>query len=147
MSIENEVLHEYLQISRSISDNFRSYYGKLKLTYPQSVVLAILESDGPMPISELATAAGSANSTVSGVVDRLEKMELVERLRSDSDHRVIYVAVTQKFRDHMAEISATADSQFGIVLSELSAEDGKTVLKGLKLLNQALTHICEKSAD
>ena len=43
-----------------------------------------------MPISALAEAAGSANSTISGVVDRLEKMGLVQRVRSDSDRRVIY---------------------------------------------------------
>ena len=91
MSTSNDILHEYLQVSRHITEKFRVYYGKLNLTYPQSIVLAILEADGPMPISTLAEAAGSANSTISGVVDRLEKMGLVQRVRSDSDRRVIYV--------------------------------------------------------
>ena len=50
----NEILHAYLQVSKHISEKFRIYYGKLNLTYPQSIVLAILEADGPMPISALA---------------------------------------------------------------------------------------------
>ena len=69
MNRSNEILHAYLQVSRHISEKFRIYYGKLNLTYPQSIVLAILEADGPMPISALAEAAGSANSTISGVVE------------------------------------------------------------------------------
>ena len=32
-----------------------------------------------MPISALAERTGSANSTVSGIVDRLEKLELARR--------------------------------------------------------------------
>ena len=83
MNTSNEILHAYLQVSRHVSEKFRIYYGKLNLTYPQSIVLAILEADGPMPISALAEAAGSANSTISGVVDRLEKMDLaVDTLRN-----------------------------------------------------------------
>lgn len=138
MSMSNDILHEYLQVSRRITEKFRVYYGKLNLTYPQSIVLAILESDGPMPISALAEAAGSANSTISGVVDRLEKMDLVQRIRSDTDRRVIYVSTTERFRSHFKKVRSTAADQFDQALSALSPEDAQTVQKGLALLNQAL---------
>ena len=45
MNRSNEILHAYLQVSRHISEKFRIYYGKLNLTYPQSIVLAILEAE------------------------------------------------------------------------------------------------------
>jgi len=134
----NEILHAYLQVSRHISEKFRIYYGKLNLTYPQSIVLAILEADGPMPISALAEAAGSANSTISGVVDRLEKMELVQRTRSDSDRRVIYVSTTEQFREHFAKFKATACDRFSAALNTLSPQDAQAVERGLMLLDQAL---------
>ena len=140
MSTSNDILHEYLQVSRRISEKFRVYYGKLNLTYPQSIVLAILESDGPMPISALAEAAGSANSTISGVVDRLEKMDLVQRIRSDADRRVIYVSVTDQFLSHFSKLRSTASDQFEQVLSVLTKEEADTVRAGLALLNQALTN-------
>lgn len=138
MNRSNEILHAYLQVSRHISEKFRIYYGKLNLTYPQSIVLAILEADGPMPISALAEAAGSANSTISGVVDRLEKMELVQRTRSDSDRRVIYVSTTEQFREHFAKFKATACDRFSAVLNTLSPQDAQAVERGLMLLDQAL---------
>ena len=139
MSTSNDILHEYLQVSRRISEKFRIYYGKLNLTYPQSIVLAILEADGPMPISALAEAAGSANSTISGVVDRLEKMDLVQRIRSDTDRRVIYVSTTERFRGHYSELRSTAADQFEQALSTLTPEQAETVRSGLALLNQALS--------
>ena len=138
MNRSNEILHAYLQVSRHISEKFRIYYGKLNLTYPQSIVLAILEADGPMPISALAEAAGSANSTISGVVDRLEKMELVQRTRSDSDRRVIYVSTTEQFREHFAKFKATACDRFSAALNTLSPQDAPAVERGLMLLDQAL---------
>ena len=138
MNRSNEILHAYLQVSRHISEKFRIYYGKLNLTCPQSIVLAILEADGPMPISALAEAAGSANSTISGVVDRLEKMELVQRTRSDSDRRVIYVSTTEQFREHFAKFKATACDRFSAALNTLSPQDAQAVERGLMLLDQAL---------
>lgn len=138
MNRSNEILHAYLQVSRHISEKFRIYYGKLNLTYPQSIVLAILEADGPMPISALAEAAGSANSTISGVVDRLEKMELVQRTRSDSDRRVIYVSTTEQFREHFAKFKAAACDRFSAALNTLSPQDAQAVERGLMLLDQAL---------
>lgn len=138
MSISNDILHEYLQVSRHLSDQFRVYYGKFNLTYPQSIVLTILQADGPMPISALAEAAGSANSTISGVVDRLEKMGLVERLRSETDRRVIYVSTTQRFKDQHAKVTASASDRFAQSLSCLSQQEQHTVKEGLALFRKAL---------
>lgn len=138
MDLSTDILHEYLQAGHRISGKFRVYYNQWSLTYPQSIVLAILEADGPMPISALAEAAGSANSTISGVVDRLEKMNLVQRIRSDSDRRVIYVATTEKFQEGLQQLQNNASSQFSRTLDRLSSEEQQTILHGLQLLNQSL---------
>ncbi len=138
MDLSTDILHEYLQTGHRISGKFRVYYNQWSLTYPQSIVLAILEADGPMPISALAEAAGSANSTISGVVDRLEKMDLVQRVRSDSDRRVIYVATTEKFQQGLQQLQSNATSQFSRALDRLSEEEQQTILRGLQLLNQSL---------
>ena len=113
-------------------------YGKLNLTYPQSVVLCILDCDGPMPISALAEAAGSANSTISGVVDRLEKMGLVKRVRSDADRRVIYVATTESFQAHHRKVKSNTVNRLEEILGGLSEQEVQTVRDGLALLSRAL---------
>ena len=92
------VLMTYLRVTQRMSQQFRSHFGRLNLTFPQALVLNVLAEEGPVPISTLAERTGSANSTVSGIVDRLEKLELAKRERSENDRRVIYVSVTDKYR-------------------------------------------------
>lgn len=134
----NQILHAYLRASRQMSIRSQGYLGKLNLTYPQTVTLMILDADGPMPISELAKATGSANSTTSGVVDRLERLGLAQRVRSEQDRRKIYVAVTDKFREIRAKTTDYASNRFAEALKDLSQEEQGKILSGLNLLAEVL---------
>ena len=68
MQTAKQILHGYLRLYRSISEEYRGQFGTVTLTFPQTLVLSLLSAEGPMPISELAKATGSANSTISGVL-------------------------------------------------------------------------------
>ncbi|MCD7753974.1 MAG: MarR family transcriptional regulator [Clostridiales bacterium] len=133
----NQILHAFLKASRQVSVRSQGYLGRMNLTYPQTVTLMILDADGPMPISELAKATGSANSTTSGVVDRLERMDLVQRVRSDQDRRKIFVEVTDHYREVRAETSSYATDRFAQALKDLSEEEQDAVLKGLNIFADA----------
>ena len=95
MEQTKRLLASYLRVTQSMSRQMRDYFDQPELTQPQMLVLTALCEEGAMPISRLARYIGSANSTVSGIVDRLEKMKLVERIRSEDDRRVIYVGLTE----------------------------------------------------
>lgn len=135
----NQILHAFLKASRQVSVRSQGYLGRMNLTYPQTVTLMILDADGPMPISELAKATGSANSTTSGVVDRLERMDLVQRVRSDQDRRKIFVEVTDHYREVRAETSSYATDRFAQAMKDLSEEEQDAVLKGLNIFADALS--------
>ena len=59
------IFMSYLRVTQHMSQQFRSHFGRLDLTFPQALVLTVLGEDGPVPISALAERTGSANSTVS----------------------------------------------------------------------------------
>lgn len=134
----SQILHTYLQTSRRMAVGFQGCLGRLNLTYPQTVTLMILDADGPMPISELAGAVGSANSTISGVVDRLERLGLVRRERSEQDRRKIFVVVTERYLELKRETASYVSDRFAESLSGLSEEEQKNILCGLRLLGGAL---------
>ena len=58
------------------------HFNPMNLTGPQGMMMGILSHDGEMKISDLSEKIGLSNSTVSGIIDRLEKQGLVERTRS-----------------------------------------------------------------
>lgn len=129
----------YLRVSQHLSQQFRAHFGKLNLTFPQALVLSVLGAEGPMPISRLAEQTGSANSTVSGIVDRLEKLELARRVRSETDRRVIYVEVTERYADLRDRAETGVNEYFDGLLGVLKPEEQASICEALQLLDRALT--------
>ncbi|MDE6107314.1 MAG: MarR family transcriptional regulator [Oscillospiraceae bacterium] len=133
----DSILRSYLRVTQHFSHQFRTHFGKMNLTFPQALTLSAL-ADGPMPISKLAERIGSANSTTSGVVDRLERLGLARRVRSSADHRVITVEATAKYRTMRKQTEMDVSEYFESLLSTLSPKEQKTVTEGLRLLDKAL---------
>jgi DNA-binding MarR family transcriptional regulator len=69
---------------------------RLGLAPMQSMALMQLQPGEPMPMSALATALMCDNSNVTGIVDRLEALGLVERHAAPHDRRVKILVVTPK---------------------------------------------------
>lgn len=121
-----------------MSQQFRSHFGRLNLTFPQALVLTVLGEGGPMPISSLAERTGSANSTVSGIVDRLEKLGLARRERSESDRRVIYVAATEQYKALRQKAETNVSGYFATLLDTMDPQDRDLVLTALEKLDNTL---------
>jgi DNA-binding MarR family transcriptional regulator len=71
------------------------------LTGPQvhAIVALGIDRDTPLTMSTLAQRIGVGLPAATGVVDRLERDGFVERLRDESDRRVVRVALTERGRD------------------------------------------------
>lgn len=139
MEQSNEILMSYLRVTQHISQQFRSHFGQLDLTFPQALVLNVLGEVGPVPISALAERTGSANSTISGIVDRLEKLGLAKRERSECDRRVIYVSTTEKYHTLYQKAATDVGGYFSSLLEDMSLEDQELLVCMLKKLDSVLT--------
>lgn len=65
------------------------------LTYPQFMALAALAAHRQAcPMRELTSAIFEDPATLTGIIDRLVKMKLVQRTRSETDRRVMFVQAT-----------------------------------------------------
>ena len=69
---------------------------KVGLTGPQLSVVKILDELGDMSLSDLSERIRAQNSTVTGIVDRMERESLVDRIRSNEDRRVVHIRLTDK---------------------------------------------------
>ena len=98
-----------------------------------------------MPISRLAQYTGSANSTVSGIVDRLERLGLVKRERSEQDRRVIYVALTPEYMNVQKRVEPNVSGYMSKMLKGLSTEELDEILHALDKLDAVLSEAERKS--
>ena len=145
MKESGDILMTYLRVTQHMSKLFRDHFGRVQLTFPQALVLTVLGEDGPLPISSLAERTGSANSTVSGIVDRLEKLGLARRERSGADHRIIYVAATEQYQTLRSEAETDVGGYFTSVMNYMNPEERILVATALDKLDEAL--IAKERAD
>jgi DNA-binding MarR family transcriptional regulator len=94
--IENQVLVALRRIIRSIDMHSRSlvkYYG---LTGPQLVILQEISKCDEITPGNLAKSVSLSQATVTGILERLEKRDLIARRRSETDRRRVLVRTTHK---------------------------------------------------
>ena len=104
------------------SDLFQNCFGKLfrqyGLTSSQYNVLRILRGEGkPTPCLEIAERMIQVVPAMTGLIDRLEKQDLVARHRCTEDRRVIYINITEKGLQVLGELDRPV-----IVVHELVRE-------------------------
>ena len=92
-----------------------------------------------MPISALAERTGSANSTISGVVDRLEKLGLAKRVRSTQDRRVIFVEATPRYQKLKEQALDSVNDYFSTLVQGISPKEREEILRALTTLDKVLT--------
>jgi len=72
---------------------------KAGLTFPQITILDFVKEKGACKMGDLADALNMTMSAVTGIVDKMIKLKLVKRERSQKDRRIVSVAFLKKGRD------------------------------------------------
>lgn len=90
----------------------------LGLGASDSQFLTLLQTRGAMTPGQLAEASGLTSGTVTGVIDRLEKVMLVRRERDDSDRRKVLVVLMADAVDRLAPIYAGQGAMLQRVLAQ-----------------------------
>jgi MarR family 2-MHQ and catechol resistance regulon transcriptional repressor len=106
------------------------------LTQPQFGVLEMLGHLGPMTIGDIGKRMLVTGGCVTVILDNLEKDELVERIRSIEDRRVIKVQLTDKGQSTFTTVfgnHAHRVAELASVLSEDEQIQLSTLLRKLGL--------------
>ena len=109
----------------------------LGITAPQGMVMGILSKEKAMKITELSSKLNLSNSTVSGIIDRLEKQGMVERKRSEEDRRVVHVSVSPDFK-RFQNFHKRLEENIGNVLNKGTQEELDEIFVGLDVLKKLL---------
>lgn len=140
--IEN-VTRVLIQLSWVAQKQFAQSLAQHDLTFPQFLTLAFLAKSGqPCSMNQVAEATHQDAATMTGVVDRLERLGLVERGRSVQDRRVVLVQPTPHGLAMLATVKQTRDQMMGHLFTTFDDE----TLKQLNDLLETLWHALETQA-
>jgi MarR family transcriptional regulator, organic hydroperoxide resistance regulator len=99
------------------------------LTGPQLTVVKMLEQIGDLSLSELSERIRAQNSTVTGIIDRMEREGLVTRERSREDRRVVFIRLTTKGRKLAEDVPVEPWEIFRSALESLTASETRDLVK------------------
>ena len=100
------------------------------VSFPQYFLLGYLDKQEVITMSGIASKMGHTTAAATGLVDRLEKLEYVQRSHALDDRRKVMVKITKKGSGLVAEIRRDMVDKITTLLREhLTAEEGRAWLQ------------------
>lgn len=127
-----QVLAALRRIIRAIDLHSRNLVQRYGLTGPQLVVLKELIDRSPQPVSALAGAVNLSQATVTGILDRLERKEMVTRTRDRRDKRKVLVSPTAGAAVVLADAPPLLQEHFTAALARLPDWEQTQILSSLQ---------------
>lgn len=100
--------------------------------------LELVDKPEEMSPSSLAEWAGVSRGTMTGLLDGLERENLIDRLVHDGDRRKFSIRMTEKGKETLDRIFPDYYKRIGGLMADLNEEERKTLVSLLTKVNQGI---------
>jgi len=94
--LSNQICFPIYSVSRLITKAYKPFLDELGITYPQYLVLMVLWENDGISVNQITQKLLLNTNTLSPLLKRMEKMQLLERSRSIEDERSVIIQLTTK---------------------------------------------------
>jgi MarR family transcriptional regulator, 2-MHQ and catechol-resistance regulon repressor len=106
----------------------------LGLNPTEFAVLELIYSKGDQPIQKIGEKVLIASSSITYVVDKLEKKELIKRKPCPKDRRITYATITDAGIELMNEVFPKHKSSMQEIFGGLDIQEKEDIIEQLKKL-------------
>lgn len=117
--LEKELRH----IAALIKQKGREILSNYTITPPQFIALQWLHELGDMTIGDLSNKMYLAFSTTTDLVDRMEKSELVQRIRDNRDRRVVRIHLLKEGERIIEEVIEQRQNYLADIVKDFQCEE------------------------
>lgn len=129
---------ELRYVSGLVKQKGREMLNNYKITPPQFIALQWLSEEGDMTIGELSSKMYLAFSTTTDLIDRMEKNELVKRVKDEKDRRVVRIHLLEEGKRIIDEVIKKRQVYLQDVLVNFSSDEIKLLKENLTKLHQEM---------
>ncbi|WP_051479641.1 MarR family transcriptional regulator [Catenovulum agarivorans] len=108
------------------------------ITAPQLLLLRAVQEKGEVTIGEIANEVSLSQATVTSILDRLEKRELVYRVRSNQDKRKVHAYLTDAGQELLSEAPLPLQEHFVRQFKDLKEWEQLMILSSLQRVVQMM---------
>ena len=132
MDVQDCIFFQLAKASQAGSGFWARKVEHLGVTASQAMVLNFLGEEDRIPSHTLCRKLQITSATMTGILDRLEKMSLIERQLHPDDRRAILVCLTDQGLNHAREINSIMVKANEAFLNQLGSKNSKQFRKLLK---------------
>ncbi len=140
-----EVLFRILMFSQQLITTMEKHFGRYGLTKSKFHILAFLYFRRKQNDSDLSTLANMlcvTKSTVTGLIDGLEKTEIVERYTDkEKDRRKIFIRLTQKGIEMFRQVFPHHLNKVAGLLEVIDKDESEVITKSIVKLEEQLNKL------
>jgi len=121
-SVIQDIVWSIRRLVRAVYLDSQKISKRYGLTGPQSSVLRNLLNIGSMSSADLSRNLFVTPSNITGIIDRLEKKQFVERIKKEGDRRVALITLTQTGQELSKTLPDPIMKKFITQLADLEPE-------------------------
>jgi len=132
------IFFQFAKANQLASKFLSQKVSELNITSVQAMVLGFLDREDQITSSALGKRTELDSATLTGILDRLEAAEFIERRENADDRRSIRIHLTKKGKLMSREakrVITEANSEFLEVLTEAQKKDLLGIINKLRLLS------------
>lgn len=135
LRLDNQLCFALYACSKEIISLYKPYLTPYGLTYTQYITLLVLWEQDSLSVSELGNKLLLDSGTLTPLLKKLEKSQLIERVRNKDDERSVTVSLTERgkmLREKFVDLPQKMFCNSGMTLDE--------AIKLKVMLNQLLAN-------
>lgn len=143
-AINDKIMEVIFEISRGIREKMSFDCHAAQLTVLQLQALILISKNKIMSMGDIAAEFKISLPTATVLLDKLVNFNLIERLKSKTDRRVVNVSLTDKGKELLKKALKERHVKFNKMLSYISLGDKKSLLKVLENISLKIQKAYEK---
>ena len=128
----DDVLIALRRIMRATDLYSRRLSKEVGLTAPQLLILQSIDARGELTMGQIASDVSLSQATVTTILDRLEKRNLLTRERGETDKRRVYARLTEEGSAVVAKAPTPLQEEFTHRFSQLKEWEQSLILSSLQ---------------
>ncbi len=133
-----QIAQLFREINAIMNQRLRKTFLGMGITPPQMMVLNYLYKHNDRKVSDISKHLNLAASTVSSILDRLERNELITRERNNGDKRVVEIALSNKAIEIKNSLNTGMSEFMEDMTQTASEEEVEKIMNGLILMKEVL---------
>jgi DNA-binding MarR family transcriptional regulator len=136
-SVAGELLDELGPIIAGERAAFAMRCHDRSISMTHLLLMTLLDTHGPLPMSRVAELLGCGLPTATGIVSRMEEHGLVERQHDSEDRRVVTLSLSDEGAAEIRELQLSRRERMSTALAHLSELEREQLLASVRSLRAA----------